>query len=49
MLADLVGRATRAVNEVQPAAGYERDASPTFPPGRRSTSTPRGGSTSEPV
>jgi len=35
MLADLVGRATRAVSEVQPAAGYTRDAPPTFPPRRR--------------
>jgi glycosyltransferase involved in cell wall biosynthesis len=34
MLADLVGRATRAVHEVQPAAGHTRDAAPTFPPGR---------------
>lgn len=34
MLADLVGRATRAVHEVQPAAGHVRDAAPTFPPGR---------------
>lgn len=33
MLADLVGRATRATHEVQPAAGYVRDAAPTFPPG----------------
>jgi glycosyltransferase involved in cell wall biosynthesis len=34
MLADLVGRATRATHEVQPAAGYVRDVPPTFPPGR---------------
>ena len=34
MLADLVGRATRATHEVQPAAGYTRDAAPTYPAGR---------------
>ena len=34
MLADLIGRATRATHEVQPAAGYTRDAAPTYPPGR---------------
>lgn len=33
MLADLIGRVTRAPHEVQPAAGYTRDAPPTFPPG----------------
>jgi hypothetical protein len=33
MLADLIGRATRAVHEVQPAAGHTRDAAATFPPG----------------
>ncbi|HEX2574908.1 MAG TPA: hypothetical protein VHK88_01075, partial [Aquihabitans sp.] len=32
MLADLIGRATRATHEVQPAAGFTRDAPPTFPP-----------------
>jgi len=31
MLADLIGRATRATHEVQPAAGFTRDAAPTFP------------------
>jgi hypothetical protein len=36
MLADLIGRATRATHEVQPAAGYTRDAPPTFPPAHRS-------------
>jgi glycosyltransferase involved in cell wall biosynthesis len=38
MLADLIGRATRATDEVQPAAGYTRDTAPTFPPGHRSRS-----------
>ena len=36
MLADLIGRATRATHEVQPAAGYTRDVPPTFPAGHRS-------------
>ena len=31
MLADLVGRATRATHEVQPAAGFTRDAEGRFP------------------
>ena len=31
MLADLIGRATRATHEVQPAAGFTRDATPTVP------------------
>lgn len=33
MLADLIGRATRARHEVQPAAGFTRDVAPTYPPG----------------
>jgi hypothetical protein len=33
MLADLIGRATRATHEVQPAAGFTRDVAPTFPTG----------------
>jgi glycosyltransferase involved in cell wall biosynthesis len=33
MLADLIGRATRAVHEVQPAAGFTRDVPPTVPVG----------------
>ena len=36
MLADLIGRATRATHEVQPAAGFTRDVAPTFPAGHRS-------------
>ncbi|MGI8938817.1 MAG: glycosyltransferase family 2 protein [Iamia sp.] len=36
MLADLIGRATRATHEVQPAAGFTRDVAPTFPPAHRS-------------
>ncbi|MEO6988940.1 MAG: glycosyltransferase family 2 protein [Aquihabitans sp.] len=36
MLADLVGRATRATHEVQPAAGFTRDVSGTVPVGHRS-------------
>lgn len=36
MLADLVGRATRAVHEVQPAAGFTRDAPPSVPTGHPS-------------
>jgi glycosyltransferase involved in cell wall biosynthesis len=35
MLADLVGRATRATAEVQPAAGFTRDAPPVRPDGWR--------------
>ena len=35
MLADLLGRATRATHEVQPAAGFTRDVPPTFPAGHR--------------
>ncbi|WCO68586.1 glycosyltransferase family 2 protein [Iamia majanohamensis] len=35
MLADLIGRATRATREVQPAAGFTRDAPPTVPAGHR--------------
>jgi glycosyltransferase involved in cell wall biosynthesis len=35
MLADLVGRATRATYEVQPAAGFTRDAPPVFPAGHK--------------
>ena len=35
MLADLIGRATRATQEVQPAAGFTRDAPPTVPAGHR--------------
>lgn len=42
MLADLVGRATRATYEVQPAAGFTRDAEPVFPPGRRAGGAPEG-------
>ena len=34
MLADLVGRATRATHEVQPAAGFTRDVAPSAPPAR---------------
>jgi polyisoprenyl-phosphate glycosyltransferase len=33
MLADLIGRATRSVHEVQPAAGFTRDVAPTVPVG----------------
>ncbi len=33
MLADLIGRATRARDEVQPAAGFTRDVEGTFPHG----------------
>jgi hypothetical protein len=33
MLADLIGRATRATHEVQPAAGFTREAEPTYPAG----------------
>ena len=36
MLADLIGRATRATHEVQPAAGFTRDVEPTFPAGHGS-------------
>jgi glycosyltransferase involved in cell wall biosynthesis len=36
MLADLIGRATRATHEVQPAAGYTRDVEATVPAGHRS-------------
>jgi glycosyltransferase involved in cell wall biosynthesis len=36
MLADLIGRATRATHEVQPAAGFTRDVSPTVPAGHPS-------------
>ncbi len=36
MLADLIGRATRATHEVQPAAGYTRDAEGTVPVGHPS-------------
>jgi hypothetical protein len=39
MLADLIGRATRATHEVQPAAGFTRDAEPTFPPAHRAEVT----------
>ena len=35
MLADLIGRATRAVHEVQPAAGFTRDVAGTVPVGHR--------------
>ncbi len=44
MLADLIGRATRATHEVQPAAGCTRDAAPTVPaghPSRRSATAAR--------
>ena len=41
MLADLIGRATRATHEVQPAAGYTRDVPPTFPAGHRSRADER--------
>ena len=34
MLADLVGRSTRAVHEVQPAAAFTRDVVPSEPPAR---------------
>jgi polyisoprenyl-phosphate glycosyltransferase len=34
MLADLVGRSTRAVHEVQPAAAFTRDVAPSEPPAR---------------
>ena len=37
MLADLMGRATRARDEVQPAAGFIRDVEPTVPAGHRSS------------
>ncbi len=40
MLADLVGRATRATYEVQPAAGHVRDAAPTYPKGHRGAASP---------
>ncbi len=33
MLADLIGRSTRATHEVQPAAGFTRDVAPTYPIG----------------
>jgi len=36
MLADLIGRATRATHEVQPAAGCTHDVAPTYPAGHRS-------------
>jgi glycosyltransferase involved in cell wall biosynthesis len=36
MLADLIGRSTRAVHEVQPAAGFTRDVPSTIPTGHRS-------------
>jgi polyisoprenyl-phosphate glycosyltransferase len=36
MLADLIGRATRARHEVQPAAGFTRDVEHTVPAGHRS-------------
>jgi glycosyltransferase involved in cell wall biosynthesis len=36
MLADLIGRATRATHEVQPAAGFTRDVAPTVPAGHPS-------------
>jgi len=39
MLADLIGRATRSVYEVQPAAGYTQDAAPTFPAAHRANGT----------
>ncbi len=35
MLADLIGRSTRAVHEVQPAAGYTRDVGATVPAAQR--------------
>lgn len=38
MLADLIGRATRATHEVQPAAGFTRDAPARFPVGRAKAS-----------
>jgi glycosyltransferase involved in cell wall biosynthesis len=36
MLADHIGRATRATHEVQPAAGFTRDVQPTVPAGHPS-------------
>ncbi|MGI8755728.1 MAG: glycosyltransferase family 2 protein [Acidimicrobiales bacterium] len=36
MLADLIGRSTRAAHEVQPAAGFTRDVGATVPAGHRS-------------
>lgn len=36
MLADLIGRSTRATHEVQPAAGFTRDVEATIPAGHRS-------------
>ncbi|MFN8016783.1 MAG: glycosyltransferase family 2 protein [Acidimicrobiales bacterium] len=42
MLADLIGRATRARHEVQPAAGFTRDVPPTFPAGHRSRTGEQG-------
>ncbi|MCB0963412.1 MAG: hypothetical protein KDA98_08935, partial [Acidimicrobiales bacterium] len=38
MLADLIGRANRATHEVQPAAGFTRDAPGRVPPKRREAS-----------
>jgi len=40
MLADLLGRATRATHEVQPAAGYTRDVAGTHPPASHGTEEP---------
>lgn len=42
MLADLVGRATRATHEVQPAAGYTRDVEGTVPAGHASRAAESG-------
>ena len=43
MLADLIGRATRATHEVQPAAGFTRDAAPTYPVGHDAARTASAG------
>ena len=42
MLADLIGRATRARHEVQPAAGFTRDVPPTYPAGHRAKTGEQG-------
>ena len=42
MLADLVGRATRATHEVQPAAEFMRDVAGTFPAGHQVTAGAAG-------
>ncbi|MCU1497547.1 MAG: hypothetical protein JWM47_1500 [Acidimicrobiales bacterium] len=39
MLADLIGRATRSTAEVQPAAGFTRDAPPNYPAGHLASRT----------